>query len=125
MKTNLVLKPVDIAVLLVIGVLLILASRTIAGFFHEGKRKRGIRNSYSGVGPVKMTLDVSGMMCGQCEAHVNDVIRKNFKVDKVTSSHTKGRTVIIAGHDIREDQLRDALQTIGYELQGIRRENYG
>ena len=39
---------------------------------------------------VKITLEVEGMACGMCEAHVNDAIRKAFPVKKVTSSHTKG-----------------------------------
>ena len=28
------------------------------------------------------TLKIDGMMCGMCEAHMNDLIRKNFKVKK-------------------------------------------
>lgn len=35
---------------------------------------------------VKTVLKIDGMMCGMCEAHMNDLIRKNFKVKKVTSS---------------------------------------
>ena len=45
---------------------------------------------------VKITLEVEGMACGMCEAHVNDAIRKAFPVKKVTSSHTKGKTEILA-----------------------------
>lgn len=37
----------------------------------------------------KITLDVDGMACGMCEAHVNDAVRKAFQVKKVTSSHSK------------------------------------
>lgn len=33
------------------------------------------------------TVGVDGMMCGMCEAHVNDAVRKAFPVKKVTSSH--------------------------------------
>ena len=40
------------------------------------------------------TVGVDGMMCGMCEAHVNDAVRKAFPVKKVTSSHGKGQTVI-------------------------------
>ena len=40
---------------------------------------------------IKTTLKIDGMMCGMCEAHMNDVIRKNFKVKKVTSSAKSGR----------------------------------
>ena len=39
---------------------------------------------------VKTVLKVDGMMCGMCEAHMNDLIRKNFKVKKVTSSAKDG-----------------------------------
>ena len=31
---------------------------------------------------VKMILDVDGMACGMCEAHVNDAVRKGFQVKK-------------------------------------------
>lgn len=40
---------------------------------------------------VKTVLKIDGMMCGMCEAHMNDLIRKNFKVKKVTSSAKDGR----------------------------------
>ena len=40
---------------------------------------------------IKTTVKVDGMMCGMCESHVNDAVRKAFQVDKVTSSHSKGR----------------------------------
>lgn len=29
---------------------------------------------------------IDGMMCGMCESHMNDMVRNNFKVKKVTSS---------------------------------------
>lgn len=40
---------------------------------------------------IKTTLKIDGMMCGMCESHMNDVIRKNFKIKKVTSSARMGR----------------------------------
>ena len=42
---------------------------------------------------VETILKVNGMMCGMCESHINDVVRKNAEVNKVSSSHTKGETV--------------------------------
>ena len=29
---------------------------------------------------IRTTVKVDGMMCGMCEAHVNDLVRKNLKV---------------------------------------------
>ena len=37
---------------------------------------------------LKITMGIDGMMCGMCESHINDAIRREFKVKKVTSSHT-------------------------------------
>ena len=37
----------------------------------------------------KTILTIDGMMCGMCESHVNDAIRANFNVKKVSSSHAK------------------------------------
>lgn len=53
----------------------------------------------------KITAKVEGMACGMCEAHINDAVRQNFAVKKVTSSHSKGKTEIIAELPIDEDKL--------------------
>ena len=45
---------------------------------------------------IKITATVEGMACGMCEAHINDAVRQNFKVKKVSSSHSKGKTEILA-----------------------------
>ena len=39
---------------------------------------------------VQTTLKVNGMMCGMCESHINDVVRKTANIQKVSSSHTRG-----------------------------------
>jgi copper chaperone CopZ len=43
----------------------------------------------------QITLGIEGMACGMCEAHINDVVRNNFPVKKVTSSRQKKQTVIL------------------------------
>ena len=45
---------------------------------------------------VQTTLKVDGMMCGMCESHINDAVRNAFPVRKVTSSHSRGQTVILS-----------------------------
>lgn len=54
---------------------------------------------------VKITVDIEGMACGMCEAHINETVRNTFQVKKVTSSHTKKQTVIITEKDIPEQEL--------------------
>ena len=72
----------------------------------------------------QITLQVDGMQCGMCEAHVNDAIRSAFPVKKVTSSHAKGETVILAETPIDEAKLRAAIEATGYTVGGIRTEAY-
>ena len=62
------------------------------------------------------TVGVDGMMCGMCEAHVNDAVRKAFPVKKVTSSHTKGQTVILSEQALDEQAVRDAIGATGYTV---------
>lgn len=73
---------------------------------------------------VKITLDVEGMACSMCESHINDTVRKAFAVKKVTSSHSKGKTEIIAESEINEDDLRSAIAETGYTVTGIQTEPY-
>lgn len=73
---------------------------------------------------IKITLKVDGMMCGMCESHVNDAVRKAFPVKKVTSSHGKGQTVIITENDIEEDALCSAIDATGYEVKAVSKEPY-
>lgn len=73
---------------------------------------------------LQLTLKVDGMMCGMCEAHVNDTVRKAFSVKKVTSSHSKGETVILTERDIPDQDLRDAIGKTGYEVLSVSRAPY-
>ena len=73
---------------------------------------------------IKTTLKIDGMMCGMCEAHINDAIRAAFRVKKVTSSHAKGETVIISEDAPDETKLRETVAATGYTLCGIASEPY-
>ena len=66
----------------------------------------------------KIIMKIDGMMCGMCESHVNDAIRRAFPVKKVNSSHTKGETVILTETDISEEQLRTVMEPTGYHVLG-------
>ena len=65
---------------------------------------------------TKTTLKIDGMMCGMCESHVNDAIRKAFPVKKVTANHTKGQAVIVAENEIAEADIAKALEPTGYRM---------
>jgi copper chaperone CopZ len=72
----------------------------------------------------KITVKIDGMMCGMCESHINDAVRKALPVKKVTSSHAKGETVILAEEPISEDRLRAAIDPTGYQVRRVTVEPY-
>ena len=59
---------------------------------------------------VKTTLGIDGMMCGMCESHMNDAIRNNFDVKKVTSSHSKKQTEVISEEALDEGKLKEVVE---------------
>lgn len=72
----------------------------------------------------KITLKIDGMACGMCEAHVNEAVRRAFKVKKITSSHKKGTTEIISETAIDKDELTSAIEATGYTVLEYSSEPY-
>ena len=73
---------------------------------------------------TKTILNIDGMMCGMCEAHVNEAIRNAFQVKKVTSSHTKKQTEIISEAPLDEELIKSTIAATGYTLKSITSEPY-
>lgn len=73
---------------------------------------------------VKMILQIEGMSCGMCESHINDTVRRIFTVKKVSSSHKKGQTEIIAENSLDEELLRKSIGESGYTVLSVRTEPY-
>ena len=73
---------------------------------------------------IQTTVKVSGMACSMCEAHINDAIRAAFSVEKVSSSHSKGETVILSQAPLDENALRAAIDATGYTAGDISAATY-
>lgn len=80
---------------------------------HENKKEQKENNE------MTITVNVKGMMCPHCEAHVNKAIKEAFQVEDVVSSHEKGTTVITASEALDEEMIRKVITEAGYEVTGI------
>ena len=65
---------------------------------------------------IRTTVQVSGMACGMCEAHVNNAVRSAFPVKKVSSSRARGETVIESETPLDREKLRQAISNTGYVM---------
>ena len=67
---------------------------------------------------LKTTLNIEGMACGMCEAHICDVIRKTVpEAKKVTASHKKGEASFLTEGQVDLEKLRTAIAETGYTMR--------
>ena len=65
---------------------------------------------------VEMTID--GMMCGMCEAHIKDAIRKRFpEAKKMTANHTTGEASFLLDEDMPVSMVEH--DPMGYRLLDV------
>lgn len=69
---------------------------------------------------IKTTLKIEGMMCGMCEAHICDTIRKTVpSAKKVAASHSKGEASFLTESAIDEQALKAAISETGYTCLSV------
>ena len=72
----------------------------------------------------KITLTVDGMMCGACEAHVNNAVRNAANVKSVESSHARGLCEIVCDDSVDAEKIVEAITLGGYRVLEKREEPY-
>ena len=73
----------------------------------------------------KTTVKVDGMMCGMCEAHVSDAIRKAVpSAKKVKASKAKKEATFLCDDPVDNDIIEKAIKDIGYDYLGCVSEPY-
>ena len=70
---------------------------------------------------ITTVLTITDMECSMCESHINEAIRKAFKVKKVKSSHRKNETLIVSEEPLDDDEIRRVIGETGYTLTDITR----
>ena len=69
---------------------------------------------------IKTTMKIDGMMCGMCEAHICDAIRKAVpEAKKVTASKSKKEASFLTDEAVDNDFLKAAINATGYTCLGI------
>ena len=69
---------------------------------------------------IKTVLKIDGMMCGMCEAHVADAIRKAVPAaKKVTASRSKGEASFLTEEAVDTAGLKAAIDATGYTCRGL------
>ncbi len=73
----------------------------------------------------KITVKIDGMMCGMCEAHICDTIRRVFPdVKKVSASRKSGEATFLYDGSPDEEALKKAIADTGYTFVSVSSEEY-
>ena len=69
---------------------------------------------------IKTTLKIDGMMCGMCEAHICDTIRKAIpSAGKVTASRKKKEASFLTEQEVDAEALKAAVDATGYTCLSV------
>lgn len=68
---------------------------------------------------IKTTLKIDGMMCGMCETHVADAIRRAVpSAKKVSASRSRREATFLTEEPVDTDALKAAIDATGYTCLG-------
>jgi len=68
----------------------------------------------------KVIVKVDGMMCGMCEAHIADTVRKVYpEAKKVKASRKKGEVSFVIDEAPDEQKLKEAITETGYTFVSL------
>ncbi len=65
-------------------------------------------------------ITVEGMMCGMCEAHVAEALRKVPGVENAKADRSKKQAVVTCGAEVSDEALLKAVADTGYEASDVR-----
>lgn len=69
---------------------------------------------------MKKTLEIEGMMCIRCEAHVKKALEAIDGVDIADVSHEKGNAVVTLCKDISDAILKETVEAEGYKVLSVK-----
>ena len=83
------------------------------------QEKNNSTNSEKGKENEKMKINVNGMMCGHCEAHVKKALEAIEGIESAVASHEENTVTITCSKEISEELIKAAVEDAGYEFVGV------
>ena len=68
---------------------------------------------------MKKTMNIEGMMCIRCEAHVKKSLEALEGVELAEVSHEKGSAIVSLRADISDATLKECVESDGYKVISI------
>ena len=69
---------------------------------------------------MEKTMQITGMMCGHCEANVKKALEALDGVREAKVSHEKNLAIVTLDKPVDDSTLKKAVEEKGYEVKDIR-----
>ena len=66
----------------------------------------------------ELKLKIDGMMCTGCENRVQNALKEVNGVEDVKADYTTGYVTIKAKEDVSENDIKEKIEDIGYDVVG-------
>ncbi|MBO4991363.1 MAG: heavy metal translocating P-type ATPase [Firmicutes bacterium] len=86
---------------------------------HDSSRDQKRKKKEKEVKTMERTMNITGMMCGHCEARVKKCLEALDAVEAAEVSHEKGTAVVTLKEEIANGDLKKAVEDQGYEVTSI------
>ena len=74
---------------------------------------------------IETHIQIEGMACEMCEAHIRDILRKNFPhAEKIRADHKTGSARAVAAAPLVAQTIKDEIAKSGYSVTSVRHELY-
>lgn len=74
---------------------------------------------------IQTRIQIDGMACEMCEAHIRDVIRKHFpEAQKIRADHKEGLALVVAAQGLDVSTLKETIRESGYRVIRVTYEPY-
>jgi len=64
---------------------------------------------------IRTYITVKGMMCANCEKHINDAIKNNFDIKKVDADKGERLVTVISNDPLDKAKVKRVITECGYE----------
>ncbi len=68
---------------------------------------------------MQKTINIEGMMCPRCEAHVKKALENINGVNSALASHEKGSAVVELNKEVSNEELKKAVEEAGYDFISV------
>ena len=85
----------------------------------DKKKKHAVKELAPQKKNIEKTMQITGLMCGHCEATVKKALEAIPGVEEANANHETGIARLVLSADVPNEQLKKAVEAVGYVVDAV------